>query len=157
MPSSSTGTTREGQQLDLVGVLRFATPTDRVLGWLRVGYRTTEYDFTGVQQGGLTTRGPLGELWVSYQFSSGFSMFLGAELRLEHWNNTRANYDFFLLDPVRERDVRFFQGEVGLIYWFEGRWGFRFAAGGGYSEAAPIFLDEDTARIRLGIGFTSRF
>jgi hypothetical protein len=137
-----------------------ATPGDRLLASAYLGYRDTSWDFAGFHPGTLTGEGTFLELRLSYQSSSTMSWFLAGDVASETWNEQRArgvDGDGNTIPPRGEKDVLVTNVDAGIVYWFEGKWGFRISFGGGYTDALPVADARETGRIRFGVGFTSRY
>lgn len=156
-------TERSGEELEATFVARVATPGDRLLAGVRLGWWRGDWDFEGFHPGNLTAAGPRGTLELSYQISS--TQAIGAEgtLRRERWDNDRAGEEAagFIEGPL-ERTVSSFDVQLSYHYWFRGRLGFRVAIGGGFEGETPVFYSAspyagDRGYGRLGLGFTSRY
>jgi hypothetical protein len=148
---------RSGQTQDFGGTLSFATPEDRVLLTATGGYRMVDWTFVGHDFGDVTGRAVFGSLRLSIQLSPRNSFFFRADATATDWVNHREKQSMTTMRP-EEMTRHELGADLGYIYWFEGRWGFRFSLGGGYFDKGPLFSqDLESGTIRLGVGFTTRY
>lgn len=154
-------TERSGQVQEFGGRLAFATPEDRLMLDVSGGYRMTDWSFVGNQAGDITGRSMFGTFRASLQLSPTASIYFRAEASTTDWVNHRMGQQEFIDQRPNGAggntrvDLR---GDLGYIYWFEGRWGFRVSLGGGYFDKGPLFnQDFESGLARLGVGFTSRY
>lgn len=154
---------RSGAELEATFTARVATPGDRLLVGLRVGWWRADWDFDGFHAGNVTVAGPRATLELSYQLSASEALAAEGTLRSDRWDNDRAGEDDagFIEGPL-ERTTSSYDFQVSYHYWFRGRLGFRVALGGGFEEQPPMFYSASPYAIdrpygRIGLGFTSRY
>jgi hypothetical protein len=152
---------RSGNTQEFGGSLAFATPEDRLYLQGMLGYRNIDWDFTGQYAGPITGKALIGQAKVSLQLSPRFSLYLSGEFSNTDWDNERLGQtgpppSVTGRPPKGTRiDVR---GDAGFTYWFEGKWGFRIALGGGYYDKGPVrYQNYSSGLLRLGVGFTTRY
>jgi hypothetical protein len=147
---------RSGQTQELGGTFGLATPDDRLLLEGSLGYRMYDWTFEGQFPGDITGRAKVGALRASLQLTSTSSIVLRAEVDSTDWVNHRAGQDE-ITERGTEGNVLHVRGDIGYIFWFEGRWGFRMSLGGGYIGQGPLFQSFESGLFRLGVGFTTRY
>jgi hypothetical protein len=162
---------RDGGAQDFDAVLTFSTPDDRLLLSAAVGWRDVDWTFAGPAPGQAIASGPHASLRGSLQLDFQTSILFRAFYSREDWENTRTvaspdpetpDFSDYLAKEFRapnkpEGRVNVVEVELGLLYWFEARWGFRVSLGGGYSDAMPLVDSRDTPRFKAGVGFVSRY
>ncbi len=134
----------------------FATSDDRLLLGGGLGYRAIDWTFTDFHAGTIQGRALFASLRLSLQSSPKTSWFLRGEAATTDWINLREKQpDFTGLGT--EGNVRSLQADAGLVYWFEGHWGFRISFGGGYIGQGPLLASQESGLFRVGVGFTTRY
>jgi hypothetical protein len=150
--------TRDGSEHTFGGVVEFATPNDRFYLKLIGSFRRVDWTFTGPQPGDITVRGPGIQVKGVFQLSAEFGVGLFAMFRREHWVDDRVGDD----DPALigrdvDRQVKNLDIEAEVFYWHRAHVGFRFFAGGGFSDAPPLLGQIFTGFIKFGGGIVTRF
>jgi hypothetical protein len=136
-----------------------ATPDDRVLFLGRAGLRNTDWTFDGFRSGDVLVDGPFADVQLWFNLDPEKSLYARAFISNDNWYDSRlqpADDEGNIPLPV-EGDGIATDVDLGFLYWFEGKWGFRISLGGGYAEELPVLGSRETGRIRLGIGFTTRY
>jgi hypothetical protein len=152
---------RSGQTQEFGVSLSFATPEDRLYFQALAGLRDVDWTFSGHYAGDVTGRAVFGQARLSLQLSPQISLFARGEFHTTDWDNERQGQtgtgDMSTNRPAQmtRHDIR---ADVGFIYWFEGKWGFRISMGGGYYDKGPLyFQDTESGLARIGVGFTTRY
>jgi hypothetical protein len=149
-------THRSGAGQEFGAIFAWASPGDTIYLQARAGYRLIDWTFEGNQPGDVSASGPHGDLRLSWQTSRRMSVWTHFESRYDQWDNGRISQDNQIEDPLQNSAFSLI-GDVGLVFWFEGKWGFRASLGGGYLGAPPLIGEIDRGLIRLGVGFTNRW
>jgi hypothetical protein len=150
---------RSGWDHRFGGRLTFATPNDRLLLDLSGYGRIADWSYTPeFHPGDVTVRAFGGGLRLSYQASATLSLGLHGEADRGTWENRRLGDD----DPTYvgsdlEREVWNVLGGIDAVFWFRGRYAFRFGLGGGFKGAPPVYNSRDTAVGQLNFGLITRF
>jgi len=135
----------------------FSTPNDRVLldasGFGRIATWTYTEEF---HPGDISIQGFGGSVRVSFQVSATFSLALHGEVSRDNWTNERLG-DEERVEGALEREVWNVLGGVEALFWFRGRYGFRFGLGGGYEGAPPVYNSRETAVAQINLGMIARF
>ena len=147
---------RSGQSQEFGGRFGVGTPDDRLLLEGTFAYRMHDWTFEGQYPGDITGRALVGALRASVQLTSATSIVLRGEVESTDWVNHRAGQDD-VTGRGTEGNVLGVRVDVGYLYWFEGRWGFRVMLGGGYIEQGPLFQSFESGLFRLGVGLTTRY
>ncbi len=135
-----------------------ATPNDRIYGSLALFYGAHDWTFEGFHPGDLTAKGPGALLRVAFQLTTNFSLQLRGQTRLESWDNERASDGLpSFVGEELERTVLYAYGNADIIYWYRGRYAFRFGVGGGFEGAPPVINNRETGVFQIGLGLITRF
>jgi hypothetical protein len=139
--------------------LGFATPNDRLLLTTRAGFRDTDWSFEGFHRGTVSVEGVFAEARIAYQSGPTMSWFLRTNVSQEDWNDQRDQGEIggMVIPRNGQKDVVGIDTDLGFVFWFEGKWGFRVSFGGGYTNGVPVEEGRETGRIRFGVGFTNRY
>lgn len=124
------------------------------------GLRVHDWSFSGgFQDGDLTATGVVADARLSYQTNRRLSYYLDVVGGYLDWDNQRfmAPDSPTNVEGELQRGQLTVIGQVGIVFWFEGRWGFRAGLGGGYEAAAPYPRNQDRGILNFAIGFTSRY
>ncbi len=143
----------------------FATPDDRLYATIEAWGRITDWTFSNVpaDNGDITVRGYGASARLAYNASLTTTLQIRGNVARDHWVNTRpgdvnqsSTFGHYI-GPNPDRQVWSAEGFADLLYWMNGRWGFRVSAGGGYLQAPPLFNTQATAEISVGGGIMLRF
>jgi hypothetical protein len=162
LPDTNPGaaeTLRRGRTHDAGLTFGVSTPDDSWYVTGRAGFRMHDWSFEGgYSDGDLTATGGHAQVRLSYQSGRTMSYYVDVDGYLMHWKNDRIRQSGLPeIEEDPERDVFGASGEVGFLYWFEGKWGFRGGAGGGFEGAVPLPQNRDRGFVRFSLGFTTRF
>lgn len=155
---------RDGGEHFVGAALAFSLPTDRLYAVAQAGYWLADWTFENFHAGSIGAQGVRADVLVSLQSSRSTSWQFRLKLAREAWDNERqgdegANY----VGGRLERTVYGAEGEIALLYWFEGRHAFRVGLGGGYRGAEPIYyaqvndVGQDLGFGKLLLGIVSRY
>lgn len=155
--------TRSGEESELGGTATVLTPGDRLFLTLALARTSTAWTFTGFHAGEIDVSGLSAVLALNILATRSTSWLLRAQARREDWENDRegdSGADF--VGSKTNRLVWTASADMAMIYWFQGRLGFRVAFGGGLAEAPPIYYHgQGPGRFpgfgELGLGLVSRF
>jgi hypothetical protein len=153
---------RSGQTQEVGLGLSVATPEDRLYFQALAGVRDVDWSFTGRYTGDITGRAVFGQARLSLQLSPEFSIFARGQFDQTDWDNERSGQTEHTSDMATGRPAKMtrldLRADVGIVYWFEGKWGFRLSLGGGYYDKGPLFFqDIESGLARIGVGFTTRY
>ena len=149
---------RDGQEQRFGLTAAMATPNDRIYATVSGWLSRNDWSFEEFHPGDIKVRGFGASFRASYQLSFGTSIVLRGLVRKENWVNTReGDENPAFVGAHLDRDVVFAYGGADLIYWYKGRFAFRFGFGGGYEGAPPTFASRETGIFQLGLGLVSRF
>jgi hypothetical protein len=148
---------RDGGETEYGGVLAFATPDDRLLGSVSFGRHRADWSFTSFSPGEMDVEGYRGTASFTWQANPNFSWIFRAAAGRETWDNRRTGIGALGINPPFARLVWNAQADVGILYWHEQRYGFRFSLGGAYDGEKPILNGEQRGYFRFGFGVVLRF
>jgi hypothetical protein len=156
--------TRDGYELEAGGKLAISTPADEMLLQISLGYRTADFEFDGVVNGGIPTDGAMtidglrGSILLSVQASPRMSFLGRVTASREFYDNNRLNQDVYDdLEAPFEQTVYTAAADLGMQYWYQKRLAFRLTAGGGYEGEKPHVNGDQRGSFRLGFGVITRF
>ncbi len=135
-----------------------ATPNDRVYATVSAWLARSDWTFEGFHPGDMTARGYGASVRLALQTSSTFTIQLRGQIRAENWVNSRLGDDnpSFVGEDI-DRNLIFASGNLDVIYWHRGRYGFRAGFGGGFESAPPTLNNRDTGIFSLTLGIVMRF